>query len=86
MVHRQQQWQQQILCELDQFIILEVKNRSMNGCLNYVPGKRYLLHLDLPSQAFKLFIKYWEEAFDGKPRQNHQLLLHMATGAEAVKH
>lgn len=32
-------------------------------------------------RAFKLFIKYWEEAFDGKPRQNHQLLLHMATGS-----
>lgn len=31
--------------------------------------------------AFKFFVNYWQEAFDGKPRQNHQLLLHMATGS-----
>lgn len=32
-------------------------------------------------QALQYFINYWEEAFDGKPRQNHQLLFHMATGS-----
>ena len=32
-------------------------------------------------RAFKFFLNYWEEAFDGKPRQNHQLLFHMATGS-----
>ncbi|MET3137036.1 type III restriction enzyme [Undibacterium sp. GrIS 1.2] len=32
-------------------------------------------------KAFKFFVNYWQEAFDGKPRQNHQLLLHMATGS-----
>lgn len=31
--------------------------------------------------AFKFFLNYWQEAFDGKPRQNHQLLFHMATGS-----
>jgi type III restriction enzyme len=31
--------------------------------------------------ALQYFINYWEEAFDGKPRQNHQLLFHMATGS-----
>lgn len=32
-------------------------------------------------KAFKQFIYYWQEPFDGKPRQNHQLLFHMATGS-----
>ncbi|BBL23438.1 DEAD/DEAH box helicase family protein [Comamonas terrigena] len=32
-------------------------------------------------RAFKFFLNYWQEAFDGKPRQNHQLLFHMATGS-----
>lgn len=32
-------------------------------------------------RAFKFFLSYWQEAFDGKPRQNHQLLFHMATGS-----
>jgi type III restriction enzyme len=32
-------------------------------------------------RAFKFFVNYWQEAFDGKPRQNHQLLFHMATGS-----
>lgn len=32
-------------------------------------------------RAFKFFLNYWEEAFDGKSRQNHQLLFHMATGS-----
>jgi len=32
-------------------------------------------------KAFQIFLNYWQEAFDGKPRQNHQLLFHMATGS-----
>jgi type III restriction enzyme len=32
-------------------------------------------------KAFKYFQTYWNESFDGKPRKNHQLLFHMATGA-----
>lgn len=32
-------------------------------------------------QAFQYFVNYWQEPFDGKPRQNHQLLFHMATGS-----
>ena len=33
------------------------------------------------TRALQLFLNYWQEAFDGKPRQNHQLLFHMATGS-----
>lgn len=32
-------------------------------------------------KAFQFFLNYWQERFDGKPRQNHQLLFHMATGS-----
>lgn len=32
-------------------------------------------------KAIQFFLNYWQEAFDGKPRQNHQLLFHMATGS-----
>lgn len=32
-------------------------------------------------RTFQLFLNYWQEAFEGKPRQNHQLLFHMATGS-----
>jgi type III restriction enzyme len=32
-------------------------------------------------RSFRFFLNYWNEAFDGKPRQNHQLLFHMATGS-----
>lgn len=31
--------------------------------------------------GLQYFLNYWEESFDGKPRQNHQLLFHMATGS-----
>jgi type III restriction enzyme len=31
--------------------------------------------------AFQLFVNYWKEDFVGKPRRNHQLLFHMATGS-----
>lgn len=32
-------------------------------------------------RTFQLFLNYWQEVFEGKPRQNHQLLFHMATGS-----
>lgn len=32
-------------------------------------------------KAFQFFLSYWLESFDGKPRQNHQMLFHMATGS-----
>ncbi|MDO8438029.1 MAG: DEAD/DEAH box helicase family protein [Nitrosomonadaceae bacterium] len=32
-------------------------------------------------KAFQFFLNYWQETFDGKPRQNHQFLFHMATGS-----
>jgi len=49
---------------------------SITGNLNPVfPMRPY------QERAFKFFVNYWQESFDGKPRQNHQLLLHMATGS-----
>ena len=32
-------------------------------------------------QAFQFYLNYWNEDFEGKPRQNHNLLFHMATGS-----
>ena len=32
-------------------------------------------------KVFQHLVNYFEESFDGKPRQNHQLLFHMATGS-----
>lgn len=32
-------------------------------------------------KAAQLFLNYWQEAFAGKPKENHQLLFHMATGS-----
>lgn len=32
-------------------------------------------------RAFQFYLNYWHEVFEGKPRQNHQLLFHMATGS-----
>ena len=36
---------------------------------------------DYQLDAFKYFLNYWSESFEGKPRQNHHLLFHMATGS-----
>lgn len=33
------------------------------------------------TRTLQFFLNYWKEFFDGKPRQNHQLLFHMATGS-----
>ncbi len=32
-------------------------------------------------RALQMYLTYWDEEFDGKPRQGHQLLFHMATGS-----
>lgn len=32
-------------------------------------------------RTFQFFLNYWQETFEGKPRQNHHLLFHMATGS-----
>lgn len=32
-------------------------------------------------RAFRFFLNYWNDDFDGKSKQNHQLLFHMATGS-----
>lgn len=32
-------------------------------------------------KALQLLLNYFDEPFDGKPKQNHQLLFHMATGS-----
>lgn len=32
-------------------------------------------------RALQLLLNYFDEPFDGKPKQNHQLLFHMATGS-----
>lgn len=49
---------------------------SITGNLNVaLPMRLY------QQKAFQFFLSYWQERFDGKPRQNHQLLFHMATGS-----
>ncbi|MEO5359027.1 MAG: DEAD/DEAH box helicase family protein [Nitrospirota bacterium] len=32
-------------------------------------------------RTFRVFLNYWQEDFNGKPLENHQLLFHMATGS-----
>ncbi len=48
----------------------------ITGNLNQIFPMRPYQH-----RAFQFFLNYWQECFDGKPRQNHQLLFHMATGS-----
>lgn len=70
---------------LSQVLIEELGKRTIEGTKlpDSIIGN---LNPDFPvrpyqERAFKFFMNYWEEAFDGKPRQNHQLLFHMATGS-----
>jgi len=51
-------------------------NASITSNLNPIFPMRPYQH-----KAFQYFLNYWQEPFDGKPRQNHQLLFHMATGS-----
>lgn len=70
---------------LSQVLIEELGKRSIEGTKlpNSITGNLNPAFPMRPYQerAFKFFKNYWEEAFDGKPRQNHQLLFHMATGS-----
>ncbi|MGX9915675.1 DEAD/DEAH box helicase family protein, partial [Enterobacter hormaechei subsp. hoffmannii] len=70
---------------LSQVLIEELGKRSIEGTKlpDSITGNLNPAFPMRPYQerAFKFFKNYWEEAFDGKPRQNHQLLFHMATGS-----
>ena len=70
---------------LEQSLMLQIGNRGIEGTklpasivdnLNPVFALR-----PYQQRVFKLLKNYWEEAFDGKPKQHHQLLFHMATGS-----
>lgn len=70
---------------LFQVLIEELGNRAIErtplptwivGSLNpQFPLRTY------QQRSLQFFLNYWEETFEGKPRQNHQLLFHMATGS-----
>lgn len=70
---------------LSQVLIEELGKRTIEGTKlpDSITGNLNPAFPMRPYQerAFKFFLNYWEEAFDGKPRQNHQLLFHMATGS-----
>lgn len=70
---------------LSQVLIEELGKRTIEGTKvpDTITGNLNPAFPMRPYQerAFKFFLNYWEEAFDGKPRQNHQLLFHMATGS-----
>ncbi|HEI8778032.1 DEAD/DEAH box helicase family protein [Enterobacter cloacae] len=70
---------------LSQVLIEELGKRTIEGTKlpDSITGNLNPAFPMRPYQerAFKFFKNYWEEAFDGKPRQNHQLLFHMATGS-----
>lgn len=70
---------------LSQVLIEELGKRTIEGTKlpDAITGNLNPAFPMRPYQerAFKFFLNYWEEAFDGKPRQNHQLLFHMATGS-----
>lgn len=70
---------------LSQVLIEELGKRTIEGTKlpDSITGNLNPAFPIRPYQerAFKFFQNYWEEAFDGKPRHNHQLLFHMATGS-----
>ena len=70
---------------LHQLLIEELGKRTIEKTElpNSITGNLNSLFAMRPYQqkAFQFFLNYWQEAFDGKPRQNHQLLFHMATGS-----
>ncbi|MEX8504071.1 DEAD/DEAH box helicase family protein [Leptothrix ochracea] len=70
---------------LSQVLIEELGKRTIEGTKlpDSITGNLNPAFPVRPYQerAFKFFKNYWEDKFDGKPRQNHQLLFHMATGS-----
>ncbi len=70
---------------LHQLLIEELGKRTIEKTElpNTITGNLNPLFAMRPYQqkAFQFFLNYWQEVFDGKPRQNHQLLFHMATGS-----
>jgi type III restriction enzyme len=70
---------------LHQLLIEELGKRSIEKTAlpNCITGNLNPAFAMRPYQAraFQFFLNYWQEKFDGKPRQNHQLLFHMATGS-----
>ena len=70
---------------LHQILIEELGKRSIEKTAlpNGITGNLNPAFVIRPyqSRAFQFFLNYWQERFDGKPRQNHQLLFHMATGS-----
>lgn len=70
---------------LQQVLIEELGKRAIDG--TQVPptiannlNPKFSLR-PYQERGFKFFLNYWDEKFDGKPRINHQLLMHMATGS-----
>ncbi|MFZ3017253.1 MAG: DEAD/DEAH box helicase family protein [Gallionella sp.] len=58
--------------QIDRTVVPLVVQNNLNPSFSIRPYQQ---------AAFQLFINYWEEDFEKKPRQNHQLLFHMATGS-----
>jgi type III restriction enzyme len=70
---------------LQQVLIEELGKRAIEGTQvpsNIADNLNPIFPLrPYQERGFKFFINYWDEKFDGKPRINHQLLMHMATGS-----
>ncbi len=70
---------------LHQSLIEELGKRTIEGTQipTFITGNLNPTFIIRPYQirAFQYFLNYWQESFDGKPRQNHHLLFHMATGS-----
>lgn len=58
----------------------EFDKTHVPGCINDNLNPNFAIR-PYQHKAFQYFVNYWQEPFDGKPRQNHQLLFHMATGS-----
>lgn len=57
-----------------------IEGAELPLCISSNLNPRFALR-PYQERAYKYFVNYLEHDFDGKPRQNHQLLFHMATGS-----